>query len=199
MNQTGDRRQLIEDEADVDNPNQDIETSRVVSDGEQQGNLLNNPTPTKYTSQTAALFIIINVTIGAGLLAMPSAMQASGLVTSLIMQGIFLLAVTITCIMSTELTVKTGANSYHRVMEAHCHRHVYQFAQVALVLIVFGTAIAYIVIIGDQFDRVFASLYGPTFCYTWYLNRRFIMSASTVFVLKPLCSAKTVDFLKYGR
>lgn len=178
MNEDNDRRQLIE-----------ADNSSRLSD---------QPQPPKYTSQIAALFIIVNVTVGAGLLAMPSAMQASGLVTSLIMQAIFLLAVIVTCIMSTELTVKTGANSYHRVMEAHCHRYVYQFSQIALVLIVFGTAIAYIVIIGDQFDRVFASLYGPTFCYTWYLNRRFIMSATTVFVLKPLCSARTVDFLKYG-
>lgn len=199
MDLNSDQRQLIDSDAQHETSNQDTETTTGPSGQQVNSNSNNLPIPPKYTSQIAALFIVVNVTVGAGLLAMPSAMQASGLVTSLIMQAIFLLAVIVTCIMSTELTVKTGVNSYHRVIEAHCHRLVYQFAQVALVLIVFGTAIAYIVIIGDQFDRVFASLYGPTFCYTWYLNRRFIMSASTVFVLKPLCSARTVDFLKYGR
>ena len=34
-----------------------------------------------------------------------------------------------------------------------------------------GTCITFLIIIGDQFDRAFASLVGPQFCYTWYLNR----------------------------
>jgi hypothetical protein len=34
-----------------------------------------------------------------------------------------------------------------------------------------GTCITFLIIIGDQFDRAFASLVGPDFCHTWYLNR----------------------------
>lgn len=174
---------------------------------ENQAQLTDNQTdprsasnqPVKYTSQIAALLIVVNVTVGAGLLAMPYAMQTSGLVTSLIIQLIFLISTVTTCIMCAELTVKTNADSFHQLMKAHCHYYVYQFTQVSILLIVFGVTVAFIVIVGDQADRVFASLYGPTFCYSWYMNRRFIMSAVTVFIMKPLCSAKTVDFLKYGR
>lgn len=152
-----------------------------------------------YTTQLATLLITVNVSVGVGLLALPYALQTSGLVMSLIVQLIFLVTIVSTCIMSTEMTVKAGVDSFHRMIQTHCHPFVYQFAQVSLLLIVFGTTVAYIVIIGDQADRVFASLYGPTFCYTWYMNRRFIMSAITVFAVKPLCCAKTVEFLKYGR
>lgn len=152
----------------------------------------------KYTSQLAALFIIVNVTVGVGLLAMPSAMQDAGLVTSFIVQVVFLAMIMTTCIMATELTCHSGVDSYHKLVQVHCHPFVYQFTQVSILLMVFGTAVAYIVLIGDQADRIFASVYGPTFCVTWYMNRRFIMSALTVFVMKPLCAAKTVDFLKYG-
>jgi sodium-coupled neutral amino acid transporter 7/8 len=31
----------------------------------------------------------------------------------------------------------------------------------------FGTCITFLIIIGDQFDRALASLYGPNFCSYW--------------------------------
>lgn len=154
--------------------------------------------PIVYTSQLAVLLITINVTVGVGLLAMPFSMQVAGVVPSMLVQVVFLALVIITCIMCIELTIKSGVNSYHAIIAAHCHPLVYQFTQVAILLIVFGTSIAYIVTIGDQADRLFASLYGPTFCKSWYMNRRFIMSFVTLITIKPLCSARTVDFLKYG-
>lgn len=155
--------------------------------------------PVKYTSQLAALLIIVNVTVGAGLLAMPYAMQMSGLIPSVIIQLVFLILIIMTCVIITELTVKTNVNSYHRIVEARCHPYVFQFTQISLLLFVFVVTVAFIVIVGDQADRLFADIYDHTFCYKWYMNRRFIMSAATVFLMKPLCSAKTVEFLKYAR
>ena len=35
----------------------------------------------------------------------------------------------------------------------------------------FGTCITFLIIIGDQFDRAFASLVGNDYCHTWYYNR----------------------------
>lgn len=177
--------------------NDDGDRSQQVGPGDVESR--GTETPTKYTSQLAALFIIVNVTVGVGLLAMPAAVQSAGIVVSLIIQAIFLLIIMTTCIMCTELTVQTNVDSYHRLVAAHCHPVIDLFNQISIFLLVFGTSVAYIVTVGDQSDRIFASLYGPTFCNTWYMNRRFIMSALTIFVMKPLCSAKTVDFLKYGR
>lgn len=155
--------------------------------------------PIKHTSQLAALLIIVNVTVGAGLLAMPYAMQMSGLIPSIMIQLVFLILIIITCIIITELTVKTDVKSFHRIVEARCHPYVFQFTQISLLLFVFVVTVAFIVIVGDQADRLFADIYDHTFCYKWYMNRRFIMSATTVFLMKPLCSAKTVEFLKYAR
>jgi len=61
----------------------------------------------------------------------------------------------------------------------------------------FGTCITFLVIIGDQFDRALYSLVGPDFCQTWYLNRNFLMPASSVLLILPLCFTKKIDFLKY--
>lgn len=157
-----------------------------------------NPAKPVYTSQVATLFIIINVTIGAGLLAMPFAMQTAGIITSMIFQLIFLSLIVITCIMCIELTVKGEVRSYHEIVQKYCHPFLYQLTQVSIFLITFGVAVAFIVTIGDQSDRVFNSTHGNDFCHTWYMNRRFIMAFVTLVIIKPLCSARTVDFLKYA-
>lgn len=151
-----------------------------------------------YTSQWAALLIIVNVTIGVGLLAMPFSLQTAGIISSMLIQLVLLVIIVITCIMCIELTVKSEVKSYHEIVKVHCHPIIYQFTQVSILLLVFGTSVAYIVTIGDQADRLFASLYGPTFCHSWYMNRRFIMTLFTLVGIKPLCSTKTVDFLKYA-
>lgn len=154
--------------------------------------------PAVYTSQWATLFIIVNVTVGVGLLAMPYAMQSTGIVVSMLVQLVFLVLIIITCIICTELTVKSAVNSYHQIILKHCHPYVYQITQVSIFFLVFGTTVTYIVTIGDQTDRLFATLYGPTFCHSWYMNRKIIMSFLTFVAIKPLCSARTVDFLKYA-
>lgn len=154
---------------------------------------------TIYTSQLAALLIIINVTIGVGALAMPSKMQESGVIPALLLQIPFLVAIIVTTIMCTEMTVKKKVNSYHAMVEAHSNRTFYIISQVSLLSIVFGTMAAFIVIIGDQSDSLFFSLYKDTYCqHPWYMNRNFIVIIATTCFIIPLCSAKTVDFLKYA-
>jgi len=61
----------------------------------------------------------------------------------------------------------------------------------------FGTCITFLIIIGDQFDRAFASLVGHQFCHHWFLNRDFIMPATSLVLILPLCYSKTIDFLQY--
>lgn len=197
MNQS-DRTRLVSSDDDDQAGDLEAAMNRRINSPDTTSSTIAEGEPVKYTSQLAALLIITNVTVGAGLLAMPATIQESGIIPSIVIQLIFLLAVIATCITCTELTVKTGVKSYHEVVQAHCHKYVYQLTQVAILTIVFGTTVAFMVIIGDQTDRVFASLYGPTFCHSWYLNRRFVMSITTLLVIKPLCSAKTVDFLKYA-
>jgi len=61
----------------------------------------------------------------------------------------------------------------------------------------FGTCITFLIIIGDQFDRAFASIIGPHFCDEWYYNRDFVVPITSVFLILPLCFTKRIDFLKY--
>lgn len=152
----------------------------------------------KTTSQWSALFLAINVTIGAGLLAMPNSFQTAGLITSLIAQFLILIFVIGTCIITTQLVAITGAKSYHQLVEIYCNRAMYRICNTSILLVSFGASIAFIVIVGDQFDRVFATINGPYFCHEWYMNRKFTMVITTVVAIGPMCYSRTVDFLKYA-
>lgn len=61
----------------------------------------------------------------------------------------------------------------------------------------FGTCITFLIIIGDQFDRALASLYGPNFCNYWYMQREFLITACSIIFILPLCFSVRIDFLKY--
>jgi len=61
----------------------------------------------------------------------------------------------------------------------------------------FGTCVTFLIIIGDQFDRALASLYGPNFCTYWYMQREFLIVACSVLFILPLCFSARIDFLKY--
>jgi sodium-coupled neutral amino acid transporter 7/8 len=70
------------------------------------------------------------------------------------------------------------------------------FTSVCVVVYTFGTTITFLIIIGDQFDRLLASVYGHTFCHFWYMNRDFTMTASSVLFILPFCYSKKIDFLR---
>ncbi|KAG9508501.1 putative sodium-coupled neutral amino acid transporter 7, partial [Fragariocoptes setiger] len=152
----------------------------------------------KQVSQWSALFMTVNVTIGAGLLAIPAGLQTSGLFIALALQGFMLIMIIGSCIMLTYLTAVSGANSYHELLEIYGNKLLFNLCNTFVLLLTFGTAVAFQVIIADQFDRVYDTLYGNNFCHTWYLSRSFTMTVTTFFMIGPLCYSKSIGFLKYA-
>jgi len=97
---------------------------------------------------------------------------------------------------------------------------------VCVAIYCFGTCITFFIIIGDQFDRgkvksqkrgrkrtsflhsfmnlyfadsVFASIVGPTFCHSWYMDRKFTMFSTSLILIFPFCFPKRIDFLRHVR
>ncbi|KAL3243982.1 hypothetical protein MRX96_019560 [Rhipicephalus microplus] len=52
--------------------------------------------------------------------------------------------------------------------------------------------------IGDQYDRIFASLHGPDFCHTWYMAREFTITLTAAAIVLPLNMLQHIEFLKYA-
>lgn len=89
-----------------------------------------------------------------------------------------------------------GSCSYHEVLSSMCGPRAKAVVAFDIALATYGICIAYLVTMGDQYDRIFASLVGSDFCKHWYLNRRFMMSMTAIAIF-PICLLKRLDFLKH--
>jgi sodium-coupled neutral amino acid transporter 7/8 len=86
--------------------------------------------------------------------------------------------------------------SYHEVLSSLCGPKAKLIVAADIAVATYGVCIAYLVIIGDQYDRIFASLVGPEFCRYWYLDRRFTIAVTGLFIY-PICLLKSLDFLRH--
>ena len=89
-----------------------------------------------------------------------------------------------------------GSCSYHEVMSSMCGPKFKSLVAADIALATYGICIAYLVIIGDQYERMFASLVGKDFCKYWFLDRR-VMIAATSLLMYPVCLLKRLDFLRH--
>ncbi|KDR22784.1 hypothetical protein L798_00623, partial [Zootermopsis nevadensis] len=150
------------------------------------------------SSRLSAVFLIINAALGAGLLNFPQAFdQAGGIMTAVIVQVVLLGWIMGALLILAHCSDQTGARTLQEVLEGVYGRPGLIACSSAVALYCFGTCVTFLIIIGDQFDRVLSSLHGLDFCHYWYMNRNFtIVLSSSVFIL-PLCYSRRIDFLKY--
>lgn len=86
--------------------------------------------------------------------------------------------------------------SYHEVLSSICGKRAKSLVAADIALATYGICVAYLVIIGDQYDRLFASLIGKDFCKHWYLDRK-ITIAVTSLLIYPMCLLRRLDFLTH--
>ena len=190
-----------------------------------------------FTSAPAAVFLTVNACLGAGLLNMPFAFQASGgLLIGSLVQLIMLLIIMSGMVMLTYCAHQArghdadagsrrrtssygcisrgvddgdasdggisghgGCKSFQDVVRCFAGETAARITNVCIILYSYAACLTFIVIIGDQMDRMLASLVGPDFCHSWFMARTFTMPALSVLLILPLCFSKSIDFLKYSR
>lgn len=151
-----------------------------------------------YTSCPAAVFLTVNATLGAGLLNMPFAFkEGGGILPSLIMQILLLLLAMGGLLILTYCTNIAKVDSFQALVEYYCGSRAKSWASLAIFLYSFGCCLTFMIIIGDQIDRILASTYGSDFCHYWYMNRSFTMTAISVAFILPLSFSSSISFLKY--
>ncbi|KAH6947555.1 hypothetical protein HPB50_019743 [Hyalomma asiaticum] len=148
---------------------------------------------------TVGAFLLVNSSLGAGVLNYPAAYdRAGGIVTATFLQIFMVCLNVVTMLILGYCSDLSGDNTFHDVLLTTCGRRAQQIAAVSVLLSCYGVCIAYLIVIGDQYDRLFASLIGPVFCHEWYLNRQFTTFATAVLLVLPLCYFRRLDFLKYA-
>ena len=88
--------------------------------------------------------------------------------------------------------------TYHDVLLSMCGKRAQQLAALSIMLTCYGINITFLVIIGDQYDRIFNSMF-PNAADFWYFRREFTITITSVLFIWPICYAKRLDYLKHVR
>lgn len=172
---------------------------RKDCEGDSQGLVEVPPQNNQGTSTMASVFLIVNAALGAGLLNFPLQFhKAGGVLSAVMVQAVLLVFIMLALVILASTSNIKNSSTLQDVMHTVCGVWGRRLTSLIIAIYCFGTCITFLIIIGDQFDRAFYSLIGPEFCKVWYLNRNFVMPASSLVLILPLCFTKKIDFLKYA-
>ena len=90
-------------------------------------------------------------------------------------------------------------DTYHDVLLSMCGKRSQQIAALSILLTCYGINITFLVIIGDQYDRIFNSLLLDYVDEYWFLDRKFTIFITAVLFIWPMCYAQRLDFLRHAR
>lgn len=174
----------------------DEDSLRLIAEGLESQNTHNpNGTNIAYT-----VFLITNAALGAGLLNFPKSYDdAGGILVAFFVQLVLLLFIMIALIglaYASDQCGSGGALTIQDTMEGMTGRVGRMMCSACVVVYTFGTTITFLIVIGDQFDATFGSIYGPEFSQKWYLDRSFTTPACACVFILPMCYSKRVDFLR---
>ncbi|GIY39327.1 putative sodium-coupled neutral amino acid transporter 7 [Caerostris extrusa] len=151
------------------------------------------------TSWPVAAFLLVNAALGAGVLNYPYAYdKAGGVVFAAFLQIIMMVVLIATMLVLVYSADVNKDTTYHDVLNSLCGRRAQQFAALSILLTCYGICITFLIIIGDQYDRLFMSVFAQEFCTTWYLDRRFTIAVTAVLCILPMCYFQRLDFLRYA-
>ncbi|CAL7948843.1 unnamed protein product [Xylocopa violacea] len=159
----------------------------------------NNQTTRSGTSVPSTIFLIVNATLGAGLLNFPQAFdKADGLVTSISIQIFFLVFITAALVILANCSDITNTSTMQDMFAKFYGTKSLFLCAFCIMIYSFGCCLTFLIIIGDQFDRVLATYYGLDYCHTWYLSRTFVTAVICTLCILPLCFFKRLDVLSYA-
>jgi len=93
---------------------------------------------------------------------------------------------------------KYNCSTYQEVIERVCGKAIGCTTEVFIILYMFGTSIAMLIIVGDQLDKISEAIFGSDYNLYWYLDRNFTMALFSTLVILPLCIPKDISFLRYA-
>lgn len=143
-----------------------------------------------------ASFLLVNAALGAGVLNYPAAYDRIGgvWIATGVQLGLMIILASTMFILIYCADVN-GDASYHDVLLTMCGKRCQQLSAISILLTCYGICVTFLIIIGDQYDRILVS--HLTECY-WYIDRRFTISLTALTLILPMCYFQRLDFLKYA-
>ncbi|XP_061450205.1 sodium-coupled neutral amino acid transporter 7 [Rhineura floridana] len=158
--------------------------------------------PRRATSKLGAVFIVVNAALGAGLLNFPAAFSmAGGVAAGITLQMCLLVFITGGLVILAYCSQASNERTYQEVVWAVCGKVAGVLCEVAIAVYTFGTCIAFLIIIGDQQDKIIAALMKDSTgaeSSHWYTDRKFTISLTAFLFILPLSVPKEIGFQKYA-
>uniref|UniRef100_A0A8C9JZD5 Sodium-coupled neutral amino acid transporter 7 n=1 Tax=Panthera tigris altaica TaxID=74533 RepID=A0A8C9JZD5_PANTA len=155
------------------------------------------------TSTIGAIFIVVNACLGAGLLNFPAAFStAGGVAAGITLQMGMLVFIISGLVILAYCSQASNERTYQEVVWAVCGKLTGVLCEVTIAIYTFGTCIAFLIIIGDQQDKIIAVMAkepegaGSS---SWYTDRKFTISVTAFFFILPLSIPREIGFQKYAR
>jgi sodium-coupled neutral amino acid transporter 7/8 len=143
----------------------------------------------------SSIFILLSATLGAGCLAFPFAFKESGILLGFGMMALAAVAAFYSIHLLVICAEATNKHSYEELARYTFGRWVEVVLDVAIIVFTWGSAVAYLVIIGDTLPPL-AELIGipPDI---FLAKRWFLMSMCTIFFLFPLTLLVRLSSLRF--
>lgn len=147
-------------------------------------------------SWKVAAFLLVNAALGAGVLNYPAAYdRIGGVLIATVLQLALIVVLAATMYVLIYCADQNNDGSYHDVLLTMCGKRSQQISAASIMLTCYGVSITFLIIIGDQYDRIFVS--HLTEC-VWYIDRRFTITVTAICLILPMCYFQRLDFLKYA-
>lgn len=154
------------------------------------------------TSTLGAVFIVVNACLGAGLLNFPAAFStAGGVAAGIALQMGMLVFIISGLVILAYCSQASNERTYQEVVWAVCGKLTGVLCEVAIAVYTFGTCIAFLIIIGDQQDKIIAVMSKEPDGASgspWYTDRKFTISLTAFLFILPLSIPKEIGFQKYA-
>ncbi len=186
----------------IDSDNDSL--SRLNEQNEEELALVSNLPHHSYnpngTNDLYTVVLIVNAALGAGLLNFPKAFDAAGGLVVAITVQLTLLVFIILALNILAYAADRNSSSPASTVEDVIGQSVGRLGRIitslCVVVYCFGTTVTFLIMIGDQYDRLLTSMVGPDFCHKFYMNRDFTMTITGIVIILPFCFSSKIDFLR---
>ena len=143
-------------------------------------------------------FMLMNVALGPCLLnATDLYDRLGGIWMATLVQIIFILITFSTMYVMCACSDLDDVDTYDEVVDYMCGRIVQKLSTLSIMFTCFGICVMFLIVIGDQTDRIFATFHGPDFCETLFMNRGLIIVFVSLVFVRPMSCATQLARVKY--
>lgn len=140
-------------------------------------------------SPPQAVSLLVNAAVGAGVLSLPFAFRCAGYIGGPLILATVAIAESFTLYVLSKWAEKTNAASYGEVVLRSAGPAAATALSLVIFLYLFGSGVAYLVILGDCFHPLLSRVLGST----WYTTKQAAIISVGSAVVLPTCFAESLS------